>query len=173
MRESAIHLGLSLQGTGRTLWWVVKKWKIWRSLRILELLYATKVEAAKILGTAPEISEAMEGVGSYGVLLYSCETWKITQTDKRKLNSFQWQCPRRKLRIRWLQRMTNKRVVELAGINEISCEVRRRRWNSVGHVLRREGVNDCFTALGWTPEILALCTMQLFLGPPQVFGTPI
>ena len=64
MRESAIHLGLSLLGTGRTLWWVVKKWKIWRSLRILELLYATKVEAAKILGTAPEISEAVEGVGS-------------------------------------------------------------------------------------------------------------
>ena len=152
-------------------------------MRILELLYATKVEAAKILGTAPETHHVPSARGAFqrlwkvwaasGVLLYSCETWKITQTDERKLNSFQWQCLRRKLRIRWLQRMTNKRVVELAGINEISCEVRRRRWNSVGHVLRREGVNDCFTALGWTPEILALCTMQLFLGPPKVFGTPI
>ena len=26
-----------------------------------------------------------------------------------------------------------------------------RRWNSLGHVLRREGENDCFTTLGWTP----------------------
>ena len=48
--------------------------------------------------------------------------------------------------------MTNKRVVELAEINGISCEVRRRRWNWLGHILRREGDNVCFTALGWTPE---------------------
>ena len=56
------------------------------------------------------------------------------------------------MKITWQQRMTNKRVVELAGINEISCEVRRRRWNWLGHALRREGENDCFTVLGWTPE---------------------
>lgn len=42
------------------------------------------------------------------------------------------------MKITWQQRMTNKRVVEMAGINEISCEVRRRRWNWLGHVLRRE-----------------------------------
>ena len=40
----------------------------------------------------------------------------------------------------------------MAEINDISCEVRRRRWNWLGHVLRREGVNDCFTALGWKGE---------------------
>ena len=61
------------------------------------------------------------------VLLYGCETWKITKNDERKLNSFQYQCLRRILRIRWQQRMTNKRVAETAEINEISCEVRRRR----------------------------------------------
>ena len=86
------------------------------------------------------------------VLLYGCETWKITKNDERKLNSFQCQCLRRLLRIRWQQRMTNKRVVELAEINDISCEVRRRRWNWLGHILRRERENDCFTALGWTTE---------------------
>jgi len=43
-------------------------------------------------------------------------------------------------------------VVEMAEVNDISCEVRRRRWNWLGHILRREGANDCFTALGWTPE---------------------
>ena len=61
------------------------------------------------------------------VLLYGCETWKITKNDERKLNSFQYQCLRRILRIRWQQRMTNKRVVETAEINEISREVPRRR----------------------------------------------
>ena len=32
-------------------------------------------------------------------------------------------------------------------INDISCEVRRRRWNWLGHILRKEGENDYFTAL--------------------------
>ena len=54
---------------------------------------------------------------------------KIIKKDEQKLNSFQCQCFRRMLRITWRQRMTNKRVVELAEINEISCEVRRRTWN--------------------------------------------
>ena len=48
--------------------------------------------------------------------------------------------------------MTNKRVLELAEINDISCEVRRKRWNWLGHILKREGENDCFTVLRWTPE---------------------
>ena len=34
----------------------------------------------------------------------------------------------------------------------MGCKVRKRTRNWLGHVLRREGVNDCFTALGWTPE---------------------
>ena len=48
--------------------------------------------------------------------------------------------------------MTNKKVLELAEINDISCEVRRKSWNWLGHILRREGENDCCTMLRWTPE---------------------
>ena len=44
------------------------------------------------------------------VLLYGCETWKITKADERKLNSCPRQCPRRVMKIKWQQRMTNKRV---------------------------------------------------------------
>ena len=40
----------------------------------------------------------------------------------------------------------------MADTNKISCEVGRRRWSCLGHVLRREGVNDFFAVLGWTPE---------------------
>ena len=46
------------------------------------------------------------------VLLYGCVTWKITKTDRRKLNSFQSQCLRRILKIRWQQRTKNNRVAE-------------------------------------------------------------
>ena len=86
------------------------------------------------------------------VLLYGCETWKITKADERRLNSFQCQCLRRILRIRRQQAISNNRVVEMADINNISSEIRWRRWNWLGHVLKREDENDCFTALGWTPE---------------------
>ena len=38
--------------------------------------------------------------------------------------------------------MTNRRVVEMADTNKNSCKV----------VLRREGENEFFAVLGWTPE---------------------
>ena len=69
-----------------------------------------------------------------------------------KLNTFHCLCLRRILRIRWQQRMTNKSVIELAEINDITCEVSRRAWNWLGHILRREGEDDSFTALGWAPK---------------------
>ena len=86
------------------------------------------------------------------VLLYGCETWKTTKMDEKKLNTFQNQCLRRILRIRWQQKISNREIAKMTGVNNISCEVRRRRWNWLGHILRMEGENDCITALGWAPE---------------------
>ena len=57
------------------------------------------------------------------VLLYGCEMWKITKADEQRLNSFQCQCLTRILRIRWQQRISSNRVVEMADINNISCEI--------------------------------------------------
>ena len=48
--------------------------------------------------------------------------------------------------------MTNKRVLELAEIYDVSCKVRRKRWHWLGHILGRKGENDCFTVLRWTRE---------------------
>jgi len=52
------------------------------------------------------------------------------------------------LKIRWQQQIPNKTVLEMAEVDNISDEVRRRRWNWIGHILR----NDCAVSLGWTPE---------------------
>ena len=48
--------------------------------------------------------------------------------------------------------MTNKKRVVEAEINEKYCEIRRRRWDWLAHLLRREGENDCPTAFWWTSE---------------------
>ena len=86
------------------------------------------------------------------VLLYGCETWKLTKGEENKLDVFQTRCLRRMFKIRWQQRVTNKAVLEMAGAEKISDEVRRRRWNWIGHVLRKEPTHDCAVALGWAPE---------------------
>ena len=86
------------------------------------------------------------------VLLYGCETWKMTLGEERKLNSFQNKCLRRILKIRWQQHISNERVLELADMRTIGEDVRRRRWNWVGHIMRKARDDDCVVALEWTPE---------------------
>jgi len=86
------------------------------------------------------------------VLLYGCETWKLTKGEEHRLDVFQTKCLRRIFKIRWQQHITNVTVREIAGMEKISDEIRRRRWNWIGHLLRRERNDDCVVALGWTPE---------------------
>ena len=86
------------------------------------------------------------------VLMYGCETWKLTKKEEKKLDTFQNKCLRRIMRIRWQQHVRNETVLEIAGMEKVSQMVRRKRWNWIGHVLRREQGNDCAVALGWTPE---------------------
>ena len=86
------------------------------------------------------------------VLLYGCETWKLTKGEEEKLDIFQTKCLRRIFKIRWQQHVTNETILQMAGMNKISSEVRRRRWNWIGHLMRRERNDDCAIALGWTPE---------------------
>lgn len=86
------------------------------------------------------------------VLLYGCVTWILTKTEEKKIDSFQTKCLRRILKVRWQQRIPNLTVLEMAEASNISGEIRRRRWNWMGHILRKDPVDDCGVALGWTPE---------------------
>jgi hypothetical protein len=86
------------------------------------------------------------------VLLCGCETWKLTKGEEEKLDIFQTKCLRRIFKIRWQEHVTNKRVLEMAETGRISEEVRRLRWNWIGHVLRKDKTDDCAVALGWTSE---------------------
>ena len=86
------------------------------------------------------------------VLLYGCETWKLTKGEEEKLDSFQTKSIRKIFRIRWNQYIPNRTILEMAGAEKISQEVRRRRWCWIGHVLRKNKNDDCAVALGWAPE---------------------
>ncbi|XP_071150110.1 uncharacterized protein [Mytilus edulis] len=67
--------------------------KIWRSS---VLSFKTKVRLFNSLVTS--------------VLLYGCETWKTTEQDKKKLNTFQNRCLRQILKIIWLIQYPTKTV---------------------------------------------------------------
>ena len=81
------------------------------------------------------------------VLLYGCEAWKLTAAEEKKLDSL-----RRILRVWWPQRIRNDTISQITGVRKISDEIRRRRWNWIGHVLRKDRNDDCMVAMGWQPE---------------------
>ena len=56
------------------------------------------------------------------------------------------------VRIRWPTRVSNSQLMNIASVNRISDEIRRRRWNWIGHVLPGDKSSDCMVALGWQPE---------------------
>jgi len=63
--------------------------------------------------------------------MYGCETWKMIKSDVKKIDVFQNGCLRRILKIRWQDRITNKEVLQMAEMENLSDDVRRRRWKFI------------------------------------------
>lgn len=40
-------------------------------------------------------------------------------------------------------------LLEIREASNISGEIRRMRWNWIGHILRKDPADDCVVALGW------------------------
>ena len=62
------------------------------------------------------------------VLMYGSETWKMTEGDDHKIDTFQQKCLRKILCIRWQDHITNEIVMERAGLEKISDQLLKRRW---------------------------------------------
>ena len=70
------------------------------------------------------------------VLLYSCEAWTLTGELKRRLNTFVCNSLRKILGIRWQDFVSNRRVLEMARMSCVTCQIRLRQLRSFGHVMR-------------------------------------
>ena len=86
------------------------------------------------------------------VLLYGCESWRMTKGDEAKLDTFQHKCLRRLLKIYWPMRVSSEEVRRRANTETISELVWKRRWTWIGHVLCMD--NSCLprAALTWAPD---------------------
>jgi len=86
------------------------------------------------------------------VLLYGAETWKVTNSISRKIQTFINKCLRRILLLKWYDRVPNTDLWSRANQEPIAVQVRRRKWRWIGHTLRKEPSNITRQALEWNPQ---------------------
>lgn len=86
------------------------------------------------------------------VLLYGCETWKTSKIIQNKLQTFVNRCLRRILKIRWPDIITNSELWKITNQKEITIEIKRRKWNWIGHTIRKEDGAVERMALDWNPQ---------------------
>ena len=71
------------------------------------------------------------------VLLYGSETWNEMKTAASKLKTFVNRCLRRILNIHWPEVISNEELWRRIGEIEMSMQIGRRKWNWIGHTLRK------------------------------------
>jgi hypothetical protein len=85
------------------------------------------------------------------VLLYGCETWKLTKTIIHQLHVLVNRCICRILKIFWQVQISNQELWARAKQKPIEFEIRQRMWGWLGHTLRRPPEDIAKAALEWNP----------------------
>ena len=70
------------------------------------------------------------------ILLYNCDTWGLSQSDHRKVNSFHRQQLRWVIGIKWPHRISNKKLYKVTDTKPLSITITERRRKLLGHILR-------------------------------------
>lgn len=86
------------------------------------------------------------------VLLYGCETWKVTKAISHQLQVVVNRFLRRILGIHWPEKISNDNLRELCQEAPIDHQIKRRKWNWIGHTLRRGPDHVPKQALDWNPQ---------------------
>ena len=86
------------------------------------------------------------------VLLYGSETWKVAKTTTSKLQVFVNRCLRRILNIYWPEVISNEELWRRAEETEISIQIKRRKWNWMGHTLKKGHDIIEREVLDWNPQ---------------------
>jgi hypothetical protein len=86
------------------------------------------------------------------VLLYGCETWKVTSSIMQKLQSFINRCLRRILNVRWPDVIINTMLWETTGEKPLELRIKNRKWKWIGHTIRKDENAVERIALDWNPQ---------------------
>lgn len=75
----------------------------------------------------------------FSILLYGVESWTLTEATTKKLEAFELWTYRRILKISWMDKISNTRVLQkLNKEREIMHTVKRRKLEYLGHIMRNE-----------------------------------
>ncbi|XP_073820509.1 uncharacterized protein [Musca autumnalis] len=86
------------------------------------------------------------------ILLYGCETWKVTKTINQALQVFINKCLRRICNIFWPTIISNADLLQLTSSEPIEREIKRRKWRWIGHTLRKDDTDLNKMAFEWNPQ---------------------
>jgi hypothetical protein len=85
------------------------------------------------------------------VLLYGCETWKVTNSVTNRLQVFINRCLRKICGIFYPEIISNEDLYRKTDQIPIATEIGRRKWNWIGHTLRKPATDITRQALTWNP----------------------
>lgn len=85
------------------------------------------------------------------VLLYGCETWKVTKSVTNQLQVFANRCLRNICGIFYPNIISNEDLYRQTNQSPIAKEIGLRKWNWVGHTLRKLPNDITRQALSWNP----------------------
>ena len=74
----------------------------------------------------------------------SSHVWlrKMNESDAKKIDVFQNQCVRRIMKIKWQDKISHTELLKRSNVERLSEEIRRRRWQFIGHTLRQQPDNE-------------------------------
>jgi hypothetical protein len=85
------------------------------------------------------------------VLLYGCETWKVTKSVTNKVQVFINRCLRKICGIYYPETISNEDLYRLTDQTTVATEIGRRKWSWIGHTLRKPANDITRQALSWNP----------------------
>ncbi|CAG9091595.1 unnamed protein product [Plutella xylostella] len=85
------------------------------------------------------------------VLLFGCETWRVTKGLTNKLQVFVNKSLRSILRVFWPKTIRNEDLWKLCRQSPIGKEIAKRKWRWIGHTVRRGATNAANVAFDWRP----------------------
>jgi len=86
------------------------------------------------------------------VLLYASKSWKTTNHITRRLQIFVNKCLRRIMNIKWTDTITNEELWRITHQKATDNQIKRWKWNWIGHTLRKETGAIEKTILDWNPQ---------------------
>lgn len=85
------------------------------------------------------------------VLLYGCETWKVSNNIMKKLQVFTNRCLRKICGIFYPEIISNENLLNITNQNGIERDIGMRKWKWIGHTLRKASDDIARQAMTWNP----------------------